>query len=85
MSAGCIGPVLYTFRIPYHVLTDCCVETANRHLEQLDVLFSSESCLAWRAEKEYARKMQEGLEDLTVMAKQTEGVADNKVDADAGV
>lgn len=35
------------------------VETANRHLEQLDVLFSSKSCLAWRAEKEYALKLDE--------------------------
>ncbi|KAJ5683002.1 hypothetical protein N7462_006167 [Penicillium macrosclerotiorum] len=33
------------------------VETANRHLEQLDVLFSSDSCLAWRAEKYFAENM----------------------------
>lgn len=34
-------------------------ETANRHLEQLDVLFSSDSCLAWRAEKHFAQRMSE--------------------------
>ncbi|KAJ5625260.1 Low-affinity glucose transporter HXT3 [Penicillium lagena] len=35
------------------------VETANRHLEQLDILFSSDSCLAWRAEKHFAQMMNE--------------------------
>ncbi|OQD68386.1 hypothetical protein PENDEC_c036G00154 [Penicillium decumbens] len=33
------------------------VETANRHLEQLDILFSSDSCLAWRAEKNFVQKL----------------------------
>jgi hypothetical protein len=35
------------------------VETANRHLEQLDILFSSDSCLAWRAEKNFMQQMNE--------------------------
>jgi hypothetical protein len=34
-------------------------ETANRHLEQLDILFSSDSCLAWRAEKNFIQKLNE--------------------------
>ncbi|KAJ9221652.1 low-affinity glucose transporter HXT3 [Paecilomyces variotii] len=67
--------VYLTMLVPIYLFY---IETANRHLEQLDVLFSSESCLAWRAEREYARKTQEGLEDLTVMAKQAEGGADEK-------
>ncbi|KAJ5948368.1 low-affinity glucose transporter HXT3 [Penicillium verhagenii] len=33
------------------------VETANRHLEQLDILFSSDSCLSWRAERHFTQKM----------------------------
>lgn len=41
-------------------------ETANRHLEQLDILFSSESPLAWRAEKEFALKLNEQAHSLTV-------------------
>lgn len=36
------------------------VETANRQLKQLDVLFASESCLAWKAEREFREKMREG-------------------------
>lgn len=35
------------------------LETANRHLEQLDILFSSDSCLAWRAEKNFVQKLNE--------------------------
>ncbi|KAJ5642475.1 low-affinity glucose transporter HXT3 [Penicillium lividum] len=35
------------------------VETANRHLEQLNILLSSDSCLAWRAEKEFIKKINE--------------------------
>lgn len=34
-------------------------ETANRHLEQLDILFSGPSCLSWRAEKHFTQKMNE--------------------------
>ncbi|KAM5461113.1 hypothetical protein MferCBS49748_007384 [Microsporum ferrugineum] len=30
------------------------IETANRHLEDLDLLFASKSCFVWRAEKEFA-------------------------------
>lgn len=29
-------------------------ETANRHLEDLDLLFASKSSFVWRAEKEFA-------------------------------
>ncbi|KAI1622833.1 low-affinity glucose transporter HXT3 [Exophiala viscosa] len=32
------------------------IETANRHLEDLDILFASDSPLVWRAEKEFARR-----------------------------
>jgi hypothetical protein len=32
------------------------VETAGRHLEDLDILFASDSPLAFRAEKEFAEK-----------------------------
>jgi hypothetical protein len=32
------------------------VETANRHLEDLDILFASDSPLVWRAEKEFAMR-----------------------------
>lgn len=35
-------------------------ETANRHLEDLDILFATESPLVWRAEKEFARRKAEG-------------------------
>ncbi|KAL6247614.1 hypothetical protein RBB50_004962 [Rhinocladiella similis] len=35
------------------------VETANRHLEDLDILFATESPLVWRAEKEFARRKAE--------------------------
>ncbi|KAJ5088889.1 hypothetical protein N7456_012505 [Penicillium angulare] len=35
------------------------VETANRHLEQLDILFSSDSCLSWRAEAYFNQQMNE--------------------------
>lgn len=34
-------------------------ETANRHLEDLDILFATESPLVWRAEKEFARRKAE--------------------------
>ncbi|PQE11611.1 MFS monosaccharide transporter protein [Rutstroemia sp. NJR-2017a WRK4] len=29
------------------------IETANRHLEDLDLLFAGDSCLSWRAEKQF--------------------------------
>lgn len=32
-------------------------ETANRHLEEMDILFSGDSCLSWRAEKHFAETM----------------------------
>jgi hypothetical protein len=32
------------------------VETANRHLEDLDVLFASQSPLVWRAEREFRER-----------------------------
>ena len=34
--------------------TDFGLETANRNLEEFDLLFSSKSVFAWRAEKEFA-------------------------------
>ena len=34
------------------------IETANRHLEDLDILFSSDSPLVWRAEKAFAERKQ---------------------------
>ena len=37
------------------------LETANRHLEDLDVLFASESPLAWRAEKDFTEKQRMGV------------------------
>lgn len=30
------------------------LETANRHLEDLDLLFAGKSNISWRAEKEFA-------------------------------
>ncbi|KAL1961541.1 hypothetical protein VTN77DRAFT_1628 [Rasamsonia byssochlamydoides] len=48
------------------------VETANRHLEQLDILFSSKSCLAWKAEREFREKTSGGVESL---AGEKEGLA----------
>jgi hypothetical protein len=42
-------------------------ETANRHLEDLDLLFAGESHLSWRAEKEFAQlksKEAEHVEDV---------------------
>ena len=36
------------------------LETTNRHLEDLDVLFASESPLVWRAEKDFAEKSRIG-------------------------
>lgn len=44
---------------PFYKSNSVFLETANRHLEQLDVLFSSDSCLAWRAEKYFKQKMNE--------------------------
>ncbi|KAL1988428.1 hypothetical protein VTN96DRAFT_9483 [Rasamsonia emersonii] len=43
------------------------VETANRQLEQLDILFASKSCLAWKAEREFREKTSggEGVEGLS--------------------
>lgn len=39
------------------------IETANRHLEDLDILFATESPLVWRAEKEFEmRKAGGGIE-----------------------
>jgi len=32
------------------------VETANRHLEDLDILFASDSPFAWKAEQEFFEK-----------------------------
>lgn len=32
------------------------IETANRHLEDLDILFASDSPLVWRAEKDFAQR-----------------------------
>lgn len=42
-------------------------ETANRQLEQLDILFASKSCLAWKAEREFREKTSggEGVEGLS--------------------
>ena len=37
------------------------LETANRHLEDLDMLFASESPLVWRAEKDFAEKQRIGV------------------------
>lgn len=49
------------------MLTEHFLETANRHLEQLDILFASDSPLAWRCEKEFALKINvlEQTHDLT--------------------
>jgi hypothetical protein len=52
-------------------------ETAKRHLEQLDILFSSDSCLAWRAEKDFMQQMNEqggilGLDDEKGAVEQVE-------------
>ena len=47
------------FSVPFNKYNSVSLETANRHLEQLDVLFSSDSCLAWRAEKYFNQKMNE--------------------------
>jgi hypothetical protein len=35
------------------IIADNAVETANRHLEDLDLLFAGKSHLSWRAEKEF--------------------------------
>jgi hypothetical protein len=35
-------------------------ETANRHLEDLDILFASESPLVWRAERDFAQRAKRG-------------------------
>ena len=32
------------------------IETANRHLEDLDILFASDSPLVWRAERDFAQR-----------------------------
>lgn len=45
-------------QVSYGMLTTAVsIETANRPLEQLDILLSSESCLAWRAEREFVRRL----------------------------
>lgn len=38
-------------------------ETANRHLEDLDILFASESPLVWRAERDFAQRPGRGAGD----------------------
>ncbi|KAK9489788.1 general substrate transporter [Lipomyces doorenjongii] len=43
------------------------IETANRPLEHLDVLFASKSPLVWRAEKEFAEKLNERMDNLAIM------------------
>ncbi|KAK9366789.1 general substrate transporter [Lipomyces kononenkoae] len=43
------------------------VETANRPLEHLDILFLSKSPFVWRAEKEYAERLNERMETLAVL------------------
>jgi len=42
------------------------IETANRDLEDMDLLFSSDSVLAWRAEKEFAGLKQPARAELEV-------------------
>ncbi|KAK9235610.1 general substrate transporter [Lipomyces kononenkoae] len=48
------------------------VETANRPLEHLDILFLSKSPLVWRAEKEYVEKLNERIDSLAVLNAKTE-------------
>ncbi|KAK9310983.1 general substrate transporter [Lipomyces starkeyi] len=48
------------------------VETANRPLEHLDILFSSNSPLAWRAEKEFVEKLNERMDNLAILNVKTE-------------
>jgi len=35
-------------------------ETTNRHLEDLDILFASDSPLVWRAEHDFAQRAKKG-------------------------
>ena len=50
---------IYLFYIGQYLLllaknaSDEDIETANRHLEDLDLLFAGESHLSWRAEREF--------------------------------
>jgi hypothetical protein len=53
------------------------IETANRHLEDLDLLFAGESNLAWRAVKEFDLAKQR-TNDAQI--EQIEDIADNKAD-----
>ncbi|KAK9244584.1 general substrate transporter [Lipomyces tetrasporus] len=48
------------------------VETANRPLEHLDILLSSNSPLAWRAEKEFVGKLNQRIDDLAILDAKTE-------------
>lgn len=48
------------------------VETANRPLEHLDILFSSKSPLVWRAEEEFIGKLREHNDNLAIMNAKTE-------------
>jgi hypothetical protein len=45
-------------------MADSVVETANRHLEDLDLLFAGKSHLSWRAEKEFELLKSKGIEHV---------------------
>lgn len=50
-----------------HKVSDNHAETANRPLEDLDILFSSKSPLSWRAEREFIVKLNERSEEMARM------------------
>ena len=49
-------------------IADNAVETANRHLEDLDLLFAGKSHLSWRAEKEFELLKSKGIEHVEDIA-----------------
>lgn len=50
------------------IIADNAVETANRHLEDLDLLFAGKSHLSWRAEKEFELLKSKGIEHVEDIA-----------------
>jgi hypothetical protein len=45
-------------------VADNVLETANRHLEDLDLLFAGKSHISWRAEKEFELLKFKGIENV---------------------
>lgn len=55
-------------KLQRRLLANNVLETANRHLEDLDLLFAGKSHLSWRAEKEFELLKSKGIEHVEDVA-----------------